>query len=73
MVTAKEGERTKTRREKIGGYFLNLSQLTFAAVVLGGFPGLFNYGDSMLVAAIKILLGVLFTIGLAWIGNNILK
>ncbi len=29
-------EGDKVRREKIGGYFLNLSQLVFVALVLGG-------------------------------------
>lgn len=72
MVTQKEEkERTKTRREKLGGYFLNLSQVTFAAVVLGGIPGLFDNSDSSVWA--KILLGILCTTAFAWIGNIILK
>ena len=29
-------EKNKVRREKFAGYFLNLSQLTFVALVLGG-------------------------------------
>lgn len=29
-------ERDKTRKEKLAGYFFNLSQLTFTALVLGG-------------------------------------
>ena len=29
-------ERDKVRNEKLAGYFLNLSQLTFVALVLGG-------------------------------------
>ncbi len=34
MVTQKETkEKTKTRQEKIGGYFLNMSQLSFAGMV----------------------------------------
>jgi hypothetical protein len=72
MVTQKEQkERVKTRKEKMGGYFLNLSQVTFAAVVLGGIPGLFSDTDAH--AWIKILLGILCTIAFAWIGNIILK
>ena len=29
-------EKDKVRREKLAGYFFNLSQLTFVALVLGG-------------------------------------
>lgn len=29
-------EKDKTRREKLAGYFFNLSQLTYTALVLGG-------------------------------------
>lgn len=72
MVTQKETkEKIKTRREKLGGYFLTLSQLTFAAVVLNGIPSLFEHADSN--ALLKIILGVISTAFLAWIGNNILK
>ena len=72
MVTQKEQkERTKTRKEKMGSYFLNLSQVTFGAVVLSGVPGLFNTSDTSAWA--KIFLGVLCTAAFAWIGNIILK
>ena len=36
-------EKKKIRREKIAGYFLNLSQLTFVALVLGGITPLYLY------------------------------
>ncbi|MDD6553476.1 MAG: hypothetical protein PUF37_07830 [Prevotellaceae bacterium] len=72
MVTEREQrEKEKTRREKVGGYFLNLSQLTFAASVLGGITPLFDTEGAS--AWIKITLGIISTIGLARIGNNILK
>ena len=34
-------EKNRIRREKIAGYFLNLSQLTFVALVLGGITPLY--------------------------------
>ena len=34
-------EKNKIRREKIAGYFLTLSQLTFVALVLGGITPLY--------------------------------
>lgn len=35
-VKKESKEKDKVRREKLVGYFLNLSQLTFIALVLGG-------------------------------------
>jgi len=40
MTEAKE--KNRTRRKKLAGYFFNLSQLTFAALVLGGLTPLFS-------------------------------
>lgn len=34
-ITEKEEEKIKTRREKIAGYYLDISKLSFAATVLG--------------------------------------
>lgn len=43
MVTQKEEkERAKTRREKIGCYFLDMSKLTFAGWVVGGISPFVN-------------------------------
>lgn len=74
MIDIKEKkERFKDKSEKKGGYFLNLSQLTFAAVVLGGVPALFGASSSTLMASIKIIIGIIITIVFAIIGNKILK
>lgn len=64
-------EKIKTRREKLGGYFLDMSKLTFGASVLGGtFPIL---GAGTTLAWIKVVLGIIATAIFAWIGNKILK
>lgn len=39
-------EKDKIRREKLSGYFFNLSQLTYTALVLGGMV-LFFQGDNL--------------------------
>ena len=36
IIKKKKKENQKIRKEKIGCYFLDLSKLTFGAVVLGG-------------------------------------
>lgn len=64
-------EKEKTRREKLGGYFFNLSQLTFVASVLGTISPLFSDEDNN--AVLKMALGVVATAIFAWIGNKILK
>ena len=43
----KNNEKDKTRREKLAGYFFNLSQLTFAALVLGGFTPIFTESGNL--------------------------
>ena len=42
---AEAKERDKTRKEKLAGYFFNLSQLTFTALVLGGMVLFFQGND----------------------------
>ena len=67
-------ERDKTRKEKLAGYFLNLSQVSFTALVVGVPVTLFKeelYDNYILM--IMMLIGFVFTISFAKIGNNILK
>lgn len=50
MVTQKEiKEKTKTRQEKIGGYFLNMSQLSFAGMVIGEITPLLNEDTAVVI------------------------
>lgn len=60
MVTQKEEkERAKTRREKIGCYFLDLSKLAFAGFVVGGLsPAVVNQNTGSIIA---IVLGAVLT------------
>lgn len=67
-------ERDKTRREKLAGFFFNLSQVSFTALVIGIPVTLFKeelYDNYILM--IMLVIGIIFTFAFAKIGNNILK
>ena len=65
-------EKVKVRKEKLASYFLNLSQLTFVALVLGGITPLYTHIDTEINWYVLVA-GVLLTVILATIGNKILK
>ena len=65
-------EKSKIRREKIAGYFLNLSQLTFVALVLGGVTPLY-LDVAHVVNWFIMCTGLVMTYAFAAIGNIILK
>lgn len=65
-------EKDKTRKETLGKYFFNLSQLIFVGLFVGGMISFFN-GVINWQIAIMIIFGILATFLLALIGNNILK
>ena len=65
-------EKNKIRREKIAGYFLNLSQLTFVALVLGGVTPLYA-DDGAKLDLFIIVTGAILTLMFASVGSRILK
>lgn len=65
-------EKDKTRREKLAGYFFNLSQLTFVALVLGGVTPLYT-NIEIGINWYVLTAGIILTVILANIGNLILK
>ena len=65
-------EKKKIRREKIAGYFLNLSQLTFVALVLGGVTP-FYINEEHVVSWMLLGTGIMMTFIFAGIANSILK
>lgn len=71
-TTKEKKEKDKTRREKLAGYFFDLSKLVFAALVLGGITPLFSDVD-MQVNWITVALGIFSTYFLAFFANKILK
>lgn len=65
-------EKDKTRRDKLAGYFFDLSKLIFAALVLGGITPLFtNISDGINWST--LILGVISTYMFANFANRILK
>lgn len=65
-------EKDKVRREKLAGYFFDLSKLVFAALVLGGITPLFtNVSNEM--NWFTIFLGTFSTYIFANFANRILK
>ena len=70
-VKKEKKEKNKVRNEKLAGYFLNLSQLTFVALVLGGITPLYLDVEHT-VSWFLIGVGTLMTFFLAGIGYSIL-
>jgi len=65
-------EQNKVRREKLAGYFFDLSKVTFGGLVIGGLSPIFgmHYETTDLV---MLFFGLLTTITFAIFANNILK
>ena len=65
-------EKNKIRRVKIAGYFLNLSQLTFVALVLGGITPLY-INEEHVVSWMLLGAGAMMTMLFGIAGYRILK
>lgn len=67
-------EKDKTRRENIAKYYLDLSKLTFAALVLGSITCMITNVDVELWVIFSVMAGgIATTVILAKIGNQIFK
>lgn len=72
VIKKETREKDRTRREKLAGYFFDISKLIFAALVLGGITPLFtNLSDGINWAT--IVLGIFSTFIFANFANRILK
>ena len=71
-VKKEKKEKNKVRNEKLAGYFLNLSQLTFVASVLGGITPLYLDVEHT-ISWYLLSAGVLTSYVFLMIANNILK
>jgi len=65
-------EKDKVRREKLAGYFFDLSKLSFAGLVIGIVLPLFSDSQNSVMWAV-ISLGCILTISSAMLANKILK
>lgn len=69
----KEGkEKDKTRREKLAGYFFDLSKLSFAGLVVSIILPLFS-NVANIILWLAVLFGTILTISSAMLANKILK
>ena len=67
-----EKEKVKTRKEKLAGYFFNLSQLTFTGTGVGGIAPILQ-GEFGVKNYVVIIFGIVMTFIFAGIANRILK
>lgn len=65
-------KRNETKREKLAGYFFDLSKLTFAGLVIGGITPLFK-DDADGIGWVTTLLGIVSTYIFAFFANRIIK
>ncbi len=67
-----EKDKVKVRKEKLGGYFFSISQLTFTGTGLGGFLPLLK-GVATESDIYLLIFGSAMTFVFAYIANRILK
>ena len=67
-----ERDKLKTRKDKLAGYFFDISKLSFGAMVLGGLTPMIT-GEFDYMNLLYVLFGVCMTILFAMVGNRILK
>ena len=72
MGSRDEKDKTKVRKEKLAGYFYNLSQLIFTGTGVGGVLPLLK-GEATVGDVSVLIFGVLATAVFAGIANKILK
>ena len=72
MGSRDEKDKTKVRKEKLAGYFYNLSQLIFTGTGVGGVLP-FLQGTASLGDISVLVFGAVATVGCAYFANRILK
>ena len=72
MGVRDEKDKTKVRKEKLAGYFFNISQLTFTGTGLGGFLPLLK-GTATSGDVNVLVFGLAMTAITAYVANRILK
>ncbi len=72
MGVRDEKDKTKLRKEKLAGYFYNLSQLTFTGTGVGGIAPILQ-GEFGTKNYLVIMFGTIMTVLFASIANRILK
>lgn len=71
-MAAENNDKKQTRREKLAGYFYDISKLTYAALVLGGIV-LVLTKTNVRINILAIVFGILMSYVFAYFANKILK
>ena len=71
-VSEKAEKRNDVRKEKLAGYFFDLSKLVFGGLVVGGVSPMF-IGDESHIDITMFVMGLISTFALAYTSNSILK
>ena len=71
-VSEKAEKRNDVRKEKLAGYFFDLSKLVFGGLVVGGVSPMF-IGDESHIDITMFVMGLISTFALAYTSNRILK
>lgn len=66
-------QKDKTRKEKLAGYFFDLSKLSFAGLVIGGLVSIKSDNADHAIDIYRVIVGCLLTILSAIMANLILK
>lgn len=66
-------QKDKTRKEKLAGYFFDLSKLSFAGLVIGGLVSIKSDNTDHAIDIYRVIVGCLLTILSARMANLILK
>ena len=65
-------EVAKTQKEKLAGFYYDLSRMVFGAMVIGGVTP-YVLGTAESVSWVVVIIGGLVSAIFAWLGNRILK
>ena len=71
-MAAENNDKKKTRREKLAGYFYDISKLTYAALVLGGVVPVLTK-TNVRINILAIVFGILMSYVFAYFANKILQ
>lgn len=66
-------QKDKTRKEKLAGYFFDLSKLSFAGLVIGGLVSIKSDNADHAIDIYRVIVGCLLTVLSAIMANLILK
>ena len=73
MATKDEKEKEKNAREQLGKFFYDLAKMTFGVMVLENSAAVFGLTEFSVSSLVVLAAGSFSTVGLAYMGNKVLK